>query len=97
MPRQFKPSILTANHLLSGEVVYFDAKQNWVTKFAEAKVFASEDDAEAALAQVGEDEVVGAYLVSVDVDGNQHSPDHFREEFRAKGPSNYHHGKQENV
>jgi hypothetical protein len=42
------------------------------------------------------DLVVGVYLADVDPDPVP-QPVHFREAFRAKGPSNYAHGKQETL
>ena len=36
-----------------------------------------------------------AYLADVDTSTDTPKPSHFREAFRAKGPSNYTHGKQE--
>ena len=41
------------------------------------------------------DLTVGAYLADVDTSTDTPKPSHFREAFRAKGPSNYTHGKQE--
>jgi len=43
--------------------------------------------------QVGH--VVGAYLADVSTLTGAPKPTHFRESFRATGPSNYAHGKQE--
>ena len=43
------------------------------------------------------DLTVGAYLADVDTSSVAPKPTHFREAFRAKGPSNYTHGKQEEV
>jgi len=42
-------------------------------------------------------EVVGPYLADARAGPNGPEPVHFREAFRARGPSNYRHGKQENV
>ena len=39
-------------------------------------------------------EAVGAYLADVAVENGRVATTHFREAFRAKGPSNYDHGKQ---
>ena len=41
--------------------------------------------------------VVGVYLADVAPEASGPKPTHFREEFRAKGPSNYAHGKQETM
>ena len=39
-------------------------------------------------------EAVGVYLADMAPTEDGPQPTHFREEFRATGPSNYHHGKQ---
>ena len=41
--------------------------------------------------------VVGVYLADVAPEASGPKPPHLREEFRAKGPSNYAHGKQETM
>ncbi|QUJ77462.1 DUF2849 domain-containing protein [Sulfitobacter albidus] len=94
MPKAFKPSVVTANALLEGDVVYMGAS-GWVRDLAQAEVLTDEADADIRLieAQAQADTVVGVYLAEVDPDGP--TPTHFREAFRAKGPSNYAHGKQE--
>lgn len=97
MPRAFKTSILTANDLLSGEVVYYQGAQKWSPNLQDAQVFKFEEEAETALKSVHENEVVGAYLSEVSVNDNIISTLHFRETFRATGPSNYYHGKQTHV
>ena len=97
MPKSFQPSVITANDLLKGDVVYLHGNA-WVRDLAQAEVLTDEADAEIRLleaaAQVAE--VVGVYLAPVDTtDGIQTT--HFRETFRATGPSNYAHGKQEHA
>ncbi|MEM1352146.1 MAG: DUF2849 domain-containing protein [Pseudomonadota bacterium] len=96
MPKAFTPKVVTANHLLKGDVVYQTAV-GWTRTLAEAEVLTDEADAELRLidATQQKDEVVGAYLADVDVSGKAPQPTHFREDFRARGPSNYSHGKQE--
>ena len=42
------------------------------------------------------DIVVGAYAIAVEVTDKVMTPRKFREKIRAIGPTNYHHGKQEN-
>jgi hypothetical protein len=97
MARQFKPQIVTANDLFEGDVIYLKADGEWSRYLHEAVVA---KDAEAAkslldMASRQPHRVVGAYLATVrtDSDGTP-QPDHFREAFRARGPSNYFHGKQ---
>ena len=94
MARIKAPVVITANDLLSGEVVYLDASHRWSTELSVAKVFAAIEDAESELsAAFNEADVVGAYLAEV-TEGALVTPKHYREGFRHKGPSNYFHGKQ---
>ena len=95
MPKEFTPKVVTANHLLQGDVIY-QTLTGWTRNLAEAEVLADEAHADLRLIEASQqtDVVVGAYLADVtDADLNP-SDLHFREEFRATGPSNYHHGKQ---
>lgn len=96
MPKAFSPSVITANALLEGDVIYLNG-DTWVRDLAQAQVFAEEDAANAALetASARHAEVVGVYLIAVDTADGGIQTTHFREAFRAKGPSNYAHGKQE--
>ncbi len=96
MPRSFTPKVVTANHLLAGDVIY-QTSTGWTRSLAEAEVLTDEADAELRLidAMQQADQVVGAYLAEVDISGSHPKPMHFREDFRARGPSNYAHGKQE--
>jgi hypothetical protein len=98
MPRSFTPKVVTANHLLKGDVIYQTAN-GWTRDLAEAEVLTDEADADLRLIDAAQqrDVVVGAYLADVDLSGDMPAPAHFREEFRAKGPSNYAHGKQEEL
>ena len=99
MPRKpFTPKVVTANALLEGDVIYLTAT-GWTRDLTQAEVLTDEADADLRLIEASAqvDEVVGAYLANVEVkDGIPH-PTHFREEFRATGPSNYAHGKQETL
>jgi len=99
MPKAFKPSVITANALLRGDVVYLSGT-TWVRDLADAEILHDEADAQARLAAVGTlsgEQVVGVYLNAVAPDSDTPAPDHFREAFRARGPSNYSHGKQETL
>lgn len=89
------PQVVTANHLLEGDVIYLTAAREWTRKLKNAGVVdgsAAEELLTFAEAQLNE--VVGAYLFDVDVSTGTPLPTHFREEFRTRGPSNYFHGKQ---
>lgn len=95
MPRAFTPKVVTANHLLAGDVIYQTAT-GWTRHLAEAEVLTDEADADLRLIEASQqtDTVVGAYLADVAIDNGTPVPTHFRETFRATGPSNYAHGKQ---
>ncbi|MEL7262025.1 MAG: DUF2849 domain-containing protein [Pseudomonadota bacterium] len=95
MPRAFTPKVVTANHLLAGDVIYQTAT-GWTRRLAEAEVLTDEADADLRLIEASQqtDTVVGAYLADVAIDNGTPVPTHFRETFRATGPSNYAHGKQ---
>ena len=97
MPKVFQPSIITANALLEGDVVYLNGT-DWVRDLVQAEVLTDEADAQIRLleASARTSEVVGVYLSPVDT-AQGIAPIHFREAFRAIGPSNYSHGKQERI
>ena len=95
--RPFTPKVVTANHLLEGDVIY-QTLDGWTRDLTDAEVLTDEADADIRLldAQSQPGVIVGAYLadVALDDDGRP-QPTHFRETFRTRGPSNYVHGKQE--
>lgn len=97
MAKKQQLSIITANHLLEGDVIYMKADGSWSRsiKDAASAIEPSEIDALLNIAKAQLDVVVGAYAmpVKLDEDGKP-EPTHFRETFRTKGPSNYFHGKQ---
>ncbi|MCB1329226.1 MAG: DUF2849 domain-containing protein [Maritimibacter sp.] len=94
MSRPEPAQFVTANDLLTGEVVFLAADGRWVAELDEAALVADaeENARRLAWAQADEGRVVGAYLARAAAGA---SPLHFREQFRATGPSNYFHGKQE--
>lgn len=96
MARTFTPKVVTANHLLKGDVIYQTA-DGWTRQLSNAEVLTDEADADLRLIDAVQqtDVVVGAYLADVALDEGTATPVHFREDFRARGPSNYAHGKQE--
>ncbi len=100
MVRKFTPKVLTANHLIEGDVIYWGAKGNWVRSHDAALFINDEALANQLLAQAKSqpDVAVGPYLAdaALDADGTP-VPTHFREDFRTRGPSNYDHGKQSEV
>mmetsp|Transcript_26978 Transcript_26978/g.48891 ORF Transcript_26978/g.48891 Transcript_26978/m.48891 type:complete len:100 (-) Transcript_26978:1025-1324(-) len=95
MTKPFSPKVVTANHLLAGDVIYQTAT-GWTRALGKAEVLTDEADADLRLIEASQqvDVVVGAYLADVALVNNVPQPTHFREEFRATGPSNYAHGKQ---
>ncbi|WP_298836254.1 DUF2849 domain-containing protein [uncultured Roseobacter sp.] len=96
MARAFTPKVVTANDLLKGDVIYQTA-DGWTRDLALAEVLTDEADADLRMIDASQqtDRVVGVYLADVDASGGTPRPTHFREDFRATGPSNYAHGKQE--
>ncbi|MGB0959803.1 MAG: DUF2849 domain-containing protein [Halocynthiibacter sp.] len=95
MTNENKPKVITANDLLSGEVMYFGATGIWVEHLHDAAVFLTEEDQNAALLKANSSsrDMVGVYPIDVIKSENGARAVHFRERFRAQGPTNYHHGK----
>ncbi len=95
MPKPFTPKVVTANDLLKGDVIYQTAT-GWSRNLADAEVLRDEADANLRLIDGSQhiNEVVGVYLMDVAIKSTAPKTTHFREAFRAKGPSNYAHGKQ---
>ena len=86
------PAILIANDLLDG-VVVFRGPSGWTPDPRKATIAHDEAAADRltaeAAAATARQEVVDAYLVDVTVDDTGFpTPNHFRERFKIKGPSN---------
>ena len=96
MSKSFTPKVVTANDLLKGDVIYQTAT-GWTRDLADAEILTDEAHADLRLIEGSQQiaDVVGVYLMDVALDGTAPQTTHFREAFRAKGPSNYAHGKQE--
>ncbi|MDK3020327.1 DUF2849 domain-containing protein [Pseudodonghicola flavimaris] len=96
MPRPFTPKVVTASDLLEGDVIYLTAEDGWTRQLTEAELIQDEAHAQLRLlfAESQPNSVVGAYLAEVKPGPRGPEPTHFREAFRATGPSNYAHGKQ---
>ena len=98
MPKEFTPKVVTANHLLKGDVIY-QTETGWTRSLAKAEVLTDEAHAELRLIEASQQtsQIIGAYLADVETSADTPAPEpaHFREVFRATGPSNYTHGKQE--
>lgn len=99
MPKAFTPKVVSANALLEGDVVYLSNDQSWTRDLSNAALFTDEADADIHLlqAQAQTGLVIGAYLADMIPGPRGPEPTHFREAFRRKGPSNYPHGKQEQI
>ncbi len=99
MTNEATVQIITANDLLSGEVVYLSASGKWSPRHSDAVMFGG-IQANTRLAEVQklDTSVVGPYLAGARQDvGGAPTPIHFREIFRTKGPSNQFLGKQAHV
>ncbi|MFV2052506.1 DUF2849 domain-containing protein [Aliiroseovarius sp. YM-037] len=96
MPRAFTPKIVTANALVEGDVIYLTSKDEWSRRHGDAEFITDEVRANTrlAFAEAQQGYVVGAYLAEAAMGDNGPVPTHFRDGFRARGPSNYDHGKQ---
>lgn len=96
MSRRFTPKVVTANDLLEGDVIYLTADDRWSCDHREAELIEDEAHADIRLlfASRQVDAIVGAYLADAKPGPDGPAPVHFREVFRARGPSNYAHGKQ---
>lgn len=92
-----KSKVITANHLLNGDVIYLAHHQTWVKYLKDAQVFSSTDAAQPdfTFALNQPHIAVGVYLADVVANDEGLATTHFREEMRRTGPSNYAHGKQE--
>ena len=82
--------VLTANRLISGAVVYWNARRGWIDTLDDADPL-GEDEANAALARAKESvtrrEVVGPYLFDVREAAGAIAPVKEREIIRAAGPT----------
>jgi len=93
MPSPLVSQVVTASDLLQGDVVYLTADDGWTRQLASAELISDEAHAQLRLLDAArQNNIVGAYLADI---APGHQTTHFREEFRATGPSNYAHGKQE--
>lgn len=89
MARPFIPQIVSANDLLAGDVVYLTPGHGWTRALSQAAVAreAAAADRLLAAAAAQQDRVVDPFLAEVALDGPTPRPLHFREAFRARGPS----------
>jgi hypothetical protein len=79
-------SVVTANRLREGTVIYVAPGPRWTERFDEAELFAAAEAADAALAWAkGEREVCGVYLLDVGVEASGDKKLPQRERLRAAG------------
>lgn len=96
MRSSYSPKVVTANELISGDVTYLSAAGQWVRQHREAELLFDAECAATrlAFAEAQQGQIVGAYLADAIAGDGGPTPVHFREKFRARGPSNLPHGKQ---
>lgn len=89
MARRYTPKIVTANDLRDGHVVYLAPDGSWVCHHDQAELIEDEAIADLRLlSALGQsDRVVGPYLADARPGPAGPEPVHFRELFRATGPS----------
>ena len=89
MAKVFHPKIVSANDLLAGDVVWLDAAGGWTRDLRRAAVAHDPEAAERLLAAgaAQQGRVVGPALADVALGADGPRPLHFREAFRARGPS----------
>jgi len=97
MSRDFTPSVITANALLSGDAIWLTADDRWSGDISEAELIEDEAHGQIRLidAMARSGEAVGVYMAEAKPGTHGPEPVHFREAFRTRGPGNYAHGKQE--
>lgn len=83
--------VVSANTLLTGDVVFRQANGSWSSAIDEAQVLHTQDKAFVQLAQAQEDEhaniVIAPVLIEVTVQAGAIRPVHIRERIRALGPT----------
>lgn len=89
MAKAFHPGLVSANHLATGLVIYRAADGRWVTRPEEAEFIS---DVQVAAQRLAEAEAeahiaVGPYIAPSKPGASGPVPAHFRETFRAHGPS----------
>lgn len=81
------PSIITANRLGDGVVVFFDGRGQWSEDIAAARIAETDEEAEAldrqAQQSICDRTVIALYAMPVDVKDGRPHPKSIREEIRA--------------
>jgi hypothetical protein len=81
------PSVVTANDLASGAVIYLDASGHWVPRLEDAAAVSTPDEIRSleahALAALSANRVTAVYAFEVHVEGGRPVPLSVRERLRA--------------
>jgi predicted NAD/FAD-binding protein len=83
------PTVVTANRLSDGQVIYREASQGWTTRLDAAAVVTTTEAARELLAAAAREETVavGAYAAPVEISDGRIEPGNLRERIRAGGPT----------
>jgi hypothetical protein len=83
------PSVVTANRLADGVVVYRTADGGWSAELSAAAVITNAEEAKALLAAARADflRAVDPYVAPVEFAGERMRPANLRERIRAEGPT----------
>lgn len=88
-------TVITANRLNDGAVVYFTADGQWSIWLSEAVIGAGDDETETLLAAAQNatdaDAVIEPYSIEVRTEGATIKPVRYREAIRSKGPTTHPH------
>lgn len=89
MAKPFQPGLISANDLTTGAVIYRTAEGTWALRPEQGELITDPAVAEARLAAANAepDIAVGPYLAPAKAGEAGPQPAHFRETFRATGPS----------
>jgi hypothetical protein len=83
------PTVVTANRLSDGEVIYRADKQGWTTRLDAAAVVTTTEAARELLAAAALEDIVavGPYAAPVKIRDGRIEPGNLRERIRAAGPT----------
>jgi hypothetical protein len=83
------PTVVTANRLSDGKVIYRAAKQDWTTQLDAAAVVTTTEAARELLAAAAREDIVavGPYAAPVEIHDGHIEPGNLRERIRAGGPT----------
>ncbi len=83
------PTVVTANRLSDGKVIYRAAKQGWTTQLDAAAVVTTTEAVRELLAAAAREDIVavGSYAAPVEIRDGHIEPGNLRERIRAAGPT----------